>query len=136
MYLSKEKMAFALLNILEAPIAKRIYELAQDPEETQVKVVFQNHPLLKDEGYYVTIPKKNAMAEDLRQHMSEIPRFEMHGWVPAEFRFFAISLSQGLLAELGAGDKLKLAQTLVWQEDSSGEDNPGEAVIWREEVED
>ena len=79
-------MALALLNKQEAPIAKHIYELAQGPEETQAKVVFQNHPLLDDEEYYITRPKKNATVEDLRQHMSEVSRFERHGWGLAELR--------------------------------------------------
>ena len=81
-------MAFASLNKLEATIVKHLYELADDPKETQAKMAFQNHPLLDDEEYYVAILEKKAIVEDLREHMSETPRFKMHSWYPHEPRLF------------------------------------------------
>ena len=89
-------MAFALLNKLEAPIVKHIYELAQKPEETKAEVMFQNHPLLDDEEYYITIPKQSTIVEDLQQHMSEVAQLGARG-APV---LCAISLSHGVMVEL------------------------------------
>ena len=102
-----------------------------------MRVVFRSHPLLGAEEYYITIPKKNATLDDLRQHMSETPRFEKHGWVLVEFRFFAVSWSHGVMVELDGDGPLddfgtlrrKLIQNLTWQEGSSDEENPRDAIV-------
>ena len=80
-------MAFAFVNIFEASIASKIHDFARLPDEINVRVIYQNHPLAQEEVYSATLPR-DACAADLQRYMAEIPLFKQHHWKPCEMDFY------------------------------------------------
>ena len=80
-------MAFAFVNIFESSIASKIHDYARLPSVITVRVIYQNHPLVQEEIYEVTLPR-DACAADLQRYMAEIPMFKQHHWKPCEMDFY------------------------------------------------
>ena len=68
-------MATAFLNIFEPSIVKNIYEFALI-EPTLAHVLFQNHPMLPQEEFFVMLPNERATVGELQEELSQTERFK------------------------------------------------------------
>ena len=81
-------MATALVNIFEPSIVKKIYEFALI-EPTLAHVLFQDHPMCKEEEFFILLPNERATIGELQEEMSQMERFKKNNWYPHEMHFFA-----------------------------------------------
>ncbi len=65
----------AFFNIFQPSIVKNIYERAL-VEPTLAHVLFQNHPLLPQEDFFIILPNKQATIGELQEEMSQMERFK------------------------------------------------------------
>ena len=94
------------MHIFEASIASKIHDYAWLPEEITVRVIYQNHPLVQEDIYEVTLPR-DACAADLQRYMSEVPMFKQHRWKPCEMDFYVgDSVADPWRVPLGEDDML------------------------------
>ena len=52
-------------------------------------VLFQNHPVWKQEEFFIMLPNEMATVGELQDEMSQAERFKKNSWYPHEMRFFA-----------------------------------------------
>ena len=81
-------MAFAFFNLFEPSIVKNIYQFARI-EPTLAHVVFQNHPMLPLEEFFIMLPNERATVGELHEEMSQMATFKENNWYPHEMHFFA-----------------------------------------------
>ncbi len=81
-------MAFALVSLFEPSIVKNIYEFALI-EPTLAHVLFQDHPMCKQEEFFILLPSERAAIGELQEEMSQMERFKENNWFPHEMHFFA-----------------------------------------------
>ncbi len=81
-------MAFALVSLFEPSIVKNIDELARI-EPALARVLFQNHPMLPQEEFFIMLPNEWATIGELQEEMSQMEPFKINNWFPHEMHFFA-----------------------------------------------
>ena len=100
-------MAFALVSLFEPSIVRNIYEfarieptLAHAPAEgdalsvalcgarSPARVLFQNHPMLPQEEFFVMLPNERATIGELQEEMSQMEPFKKNNWFPHKMHFF------------------------------------------------
>ena len=81
-------MAFALISLFEPSIVRNIYEFAVI-EPTMAHVLFQDHPMCKEEEFFILLPNERATVGELQEEMSQMERFKKNNWYPHEMHFFA-----------------------------------------------
>ncbi len=68
-------MAAAFLNIFEPSIVKNIYEFALI-EPTLAHVLFRDHPMWKEEEFFIMRPNERATIGELQDEMSQMETFK------------------------------------------------------------
>ena len=81
-------MAFALIGLFEPSRVKSIYDFALI-EPTMAHVLFQDHPMCKEEEFFSLLPSERATIGELQEEMSQMERFKKNNWYPHEMHFFA-----------------------------------------------
>ena len=81
-------MAFALISLFEPSIVRNIYEFAII-EPTMAHVLFQNHPMLPQEEFFIMLPNERETIGELQEEMSQMKQFKENNWYPHEMHFFA-----------------------------------------------
>ena len=51
-------------------------------------VLFQDHPMCKQEEFFILLPNERAAIEELQEEMSQMERFKKNNWYPHEMHFF------------------------------------------------
>ena len=87
-------MAFTLLNVLEAPIAQKIYEMAQGPEpdETHARVLWRSSFSEPGEEFHIVLPFKDTTVWGLQRHLAEMQKLKGRGWAAHEMTFLSREL--------------------------------------------
>ncbi len=80
-------MAFAFFNLFEPSIVKNIYDFALI-EPTLAHVLFQNHPMLPLEEFFIMLPNERATIGELQEEMSQMAMFKENNLFPHEMHFF------------------------------------------------
>ncbi len=68
-------MAFAFFNLFEPSIVKNIYDFALI-EPALARVLFQNHPMLPPEEFFIMLPNERATVGELQEEMRQMERFK------------------------------------------------------------
>ena len=115
-------MALAFLNIFEPSIVKNIYEFALI-EPTMAHVLFQNHPMCKEEEFFILLPNERATIGELQEEMSQMERFKKNNWYPHEMHFFTTAYEDALDPDEFIDDygtlTLRLIITYRWSSEES-----------------
>ncbi len=115
-------MAFALVSLFEPAIVRNIYEFARI-EPTLAHVLLQNHPMLPQEEFFITLPNERATIGELQEEMSQMAMFKDNNWFPHEMHFFATADEDALDPDEFIDDygalTLRLIITYRWSSEES-----------------
>ena len=66
---------------------KNMFDFARI-EPTMAHVLFQNHPMLPQEEFFILLPNERATVGELQEEMSQMGTIKENSWFPHEMRCF------------------------------------------------